>query len=193
MSEFDELPETFDPSTHEGTDQPIPSEWYSAQIVETSVEHARNGNGTYLLAVFEILSGDYKGRRIFHNITLQNASQQAVEIGQRLLKDIYDNVGVTGPTRDIQVMLFKPVMARVGIKRDRDGVYSDRNCITSVRPPDYQPKRARNASAATVAAAAHEQPAAAAPKPSAPSPTPRPAASPTSKPATPQGDAPWRS
>jgi uncharacterized protein DUF669 len=188
MSEFDELPETFDPSTHEGTDQPIPSEWYSAQIVETSVEHARNGNGTYLLAVFEILSGDYKGRRIFHNITLQNASQQAVEIGQRLLKDIYDNVGVTGPTRDIQVMLFKPVMARVGIKRDKDGVYADRNCITSVRSPDYQPpKQRRNTSAA--AAPPREQSAApAAPKSPAPSPTP----SPTPKPATPQGDAPWR-
>ena len=195
MSEFDELPEVFDPSTHEGTDlKPIPADWYSAQIVENSVEHAKNGNGTYLLAVFEILSGDYKGRRIFHNITLQNSSQQAVEIGQRLLKDIYDNVGVTGPTRDIQVMLFKPVMARVGIKRDKDGVYPDRNCIISVRSPDYQPpKRGRNASAATVVAAAHEQPAAAAPKPFAPSPTPKPAASPTSKPATPQGDAPWRS
>jgi hypothetical protein len=187
MSEFDELPEVFDPSTHEGTDlKPIPADWYSAQIVENSVEHAKNGNGTYLLAVFEILSGDYKSRRIFHNITLQNASQQAVEIGQRLLKDIYESVGVTGPTRDIQVMRFKPVMARVGIKRDRDGVYPDRNCVTSVKPPDYQPpKRARNASAATVAAPPHEQPAApAAPKPSAPSLTP--------KPATPQGDAPWR-
>jgi hypothetical protein len=194
MSEFDELPEIFDPSTHKGTDfEPFPPGWYSAQIIEDSVEHAKNGNGMYLLAVFEILSGDHHGRKIYQNITLQNASQQAVEIGQRLLADIYTAVGITAPTRDIGVMLFKPVMARVGIKRDRDGVYSDRNCITSVRPPDYQPKRARNASAATVAAAAHEQPAAAAPKPSAPSPTPRPAASSTSKPATPQGDAPWRS
>ena len=40
-------------------------------------------------------------------------------------------------------MLFKPVMVRVGIKRDKDGVYPDRNCVTSVKPPDYQPKRGR--------------------------------------------------
>jgi hypothetical protein len=189
MSEFDELPETFDPSTHEGTDlKPIPPGWYSAQIVENSVEHAKNGNGTYLLAVFEILGDDYKGRRIFHNITLQNASQQAVEIGQRLLKDIYDNVGVTGPTRDIQVMLFKPVMARVGIKRDKDGVYADRNCITSVRSPDYQPSKQRRNTSAAAAPPREQSTAPAAPKSPAPSPTP----SPTPKPATPQGDAPWR-
>src|SRR5215831_4644826 len=88
MSEFDELPETFDPSTHEGTRdlEPFPPGWYPAQIVENSIECAKNGNGTYLLAVFEILSGEHKGR-VYQNVTLQNVSQQAVEIGQRLLKD----------------------------------------------------------------------------------------------------------
>jgi hypothetical protein len=195
MSEFDELPEIFDPSTHKGTDfEPFPPGWYSAQIIENSVEHAKNGNGMYLLAVFEILSGDHHGRKIYQNITLQNASQQAVEIGQRLLADIYTAVGITAPTRDIGVMLFKPVKARVAIKRDRDGVWPDRNSVTQVKPPDYQPpKRGRNASVATVAAAAHEQPAAVAvPKPSASSPTPS-APSPMPKPATPKGDAPWRS
>ena len=41
-------------------------------------------------------------------------------------------------------MLFKPVMARVGIKRDKDGIYPDRNCHHPGKPPDYQPKRGRN-------------------------------------------------
>jgi hypothetical protein len=185
MPEFDELPEIFDPSTHEGTRdfEPFPPGWYQAQMIESSVEHARNGNGTYLLAVFEILSGDYRSRKIYQNVTLQNANLQAVEIGQRLLADIYTAIGITTPTKDIGVMLFKPVMVRVGIKRDKDGVYPDRNCIISVRPPDYQPKRGRNASATTVAAPPHEQPAA------APSPTP----SSTPKSAAARGDAPWRS
>src|SRR5262245_59853859 len=47
------------------------------------------GNGTYLLAVCEILSNEHKGRRVYQNVTLQNVNQQAVEIGQRLLTDIY--------------------------------------------------------------------------------------------------------
>jgi hypothetical protein len=192
MSEFDELPETFDPSTHEGTDlKPIPPGWYQAQIVENSVEYAKNGNGTYLLAVFEILSSEHKGRRVYQNVTLQNVNQQAVEIGQRLLKDIYDSVGVTGPTRDIQVMLFKPVMARTGIKVDKDGIYPDRNCVTQVRPPDYQPKRGRNAlTPATAATPPREEAALAAPKSPAPS-SPAPSSAP--KPTALRGDAPWRS
>jgi len=183
---LDELPEIFDPSTHEGTDlKPIPPGWYQAQIVENSVEHAQNGNGTYLLAVFEILSSEHKGRRVYQNVTLQNVNQQAVEIGQRLLKDIYDSVGVTGPTRDIQVMLFKPVMARIGIKVDKDGIYPDRNCVTQVKSPDYQPKRGR-----TAATPPREEAVPAAPKSPAPSFS---APSSASKPAAVRGDAPWRS
>ena len=102
---------------------------------------ASNGNGNYLLAVFEILDGEFRGRKIYQNITLQNASQQAVEIGARLLTDIYTAIGHTGPTKDIRLMLFKPVTARVGIKRDKDGIYPDRNAVAQVKPPDYQPKR----------------------------------------------------
>ena len=143
MTNIFELPETFDPGAHEGTRdlEPMPIGWYQAQIIETEVRDASNGNGTYLLAVFEILAGDHRGRKIFQNVTLQNANQQAVEIGQRLLTDIYTAVGHSGPTRDIRVLLFKPVMARVGIKRDKDGIYPDRNAITQVKPPDFQPKR----------------------------------------------------
>ena len=83
MTDIFELPETFDPGAHEGTRdlEPMPIGWYQAQIVESEVRDASNGNGTYLLAVFEILDGEYQGRKIFQNVTLQNANQQAVEIG----------------------------------------------------------------------------------------------------------------
>jgi uncharacterized protein DUF669 len=135
----DELPETFDPGAHSSTDC-VPPGWYSAHVIEATVCDARNGNGTYLLAVFEILAGEYKNRKIFQNVTLQNASQQAVEIGARLLKDMYEAIGHAGPTRSTGILLYKPVMARVGIKRDNDGVYDDRNCISKVKGPDYQPK-----------------------------------------------------
>jgi hypothetical protein len=179
MSDYFGLPETFDPSAHEGTRdlECIPIAWYQAQLIENEIRHARNGNGSYLLAIFEILDGEFRGRKVYQNITLQNDNQQAVEIGQRLLTDIYKAVGHTTPTRDIRVMLFKPVMARVGIKRDKDGVFPDRNVVTSVRPPDWQPKRGRGIATSSGAPAA---PAAPASQQAAP------------KPATPSGDAPWR-
>ena len=120
-----ELPETFDPAPIEAP-AAYPPRMVSGADHRSSVRDASNGNGTYLLAVFEILAGEYKSRKIFQNVTLQNTSQQAVEIGARLLKDIYKAVGHAGPTRSTGILLFKPVKARVGIKRDKDGVYDDR-------------------------------------------------------------------
>jgi hypothetical protein len=192
MSEYDELPETFDPSAHEGTRdlECIPSGWYRVQMIENEVRDALNGNGTYLLAIFEILEGEYRGRKIYQNVTLRNQNQQAVEIGQRLLTDIYTAVGITVPTKDIRVMLFKPAMARLGIKRDKDGVYPDRNCVTSVRPPDYQPKRGRNTPPTSTPCTTSTPPWETGPK----STPPKAAApqSPTSNSAAPRGDTPWR-
>src|SRR5262245_26403687 len=143
MSYHDKLPEMFDPCANEGTQdlQPIPSGWYLAHIVEAEVRDAANGNGNYLLAVFEVLEGDHTHRKIYQNVTLANASQQAVEIGKRLLTDIYTACGITEPTQEIDVLLYKPVKVRVAIKRDPAGEYPDANRIYAVRPQDFTPKR----------------------------------------------------
>jgi len=148
MSYHDQLPEMFDPSAHQGTEdlQPIPAGWYLAHIVEAGVCDAANCNGNYVLAVFEVLEGDYLHRKIYQNVTLNNSSQQAVEIGKRLLTDIYTACGITGPTQETGVLLYKPVMIRVGIKRDPSGEYPDRNRVFAVRPQDYSPKRGPSAS-----------------------------------------------
>jgi len=166
-SYHDQLPEMFDPGAQEGTNfAPIPTGWYPAHIVEVEVRDAANGNGSYLFSVFEITEGEHKARKIFQNVTLTNASQQAVEIGRRLLTDVYLACGGTGPTQDIGVLLYKPVKIRVGTKRDPDGVYPDGNRVNAVRPPDYEPKRGRVAPAST-------------------NPNPMPSAT------APKGDRPW--
>ena len=76
-----------------------------------------------MLAVFEILEGAHKGRKIFQNVTLTNENQQAVEIGTRLLKDIYASRSRPGRRKNLEVLLYKPVKVRLGIKRDKDGIY----------------------------------------------------------------------
>ena len=127
-----ELPEVFDPSQYAGTTDlvPIPPGWQSAHIVEASYKEVlNNSTSTYMLAVFEIIEGEHKGRKIFQNVTLTNQNQQAVEIGQRLLTDICNALKI-GPLKNLEVLLYKPMKVRIGIKRDRDGVYPDRNQIT---------------------------------------------------------------
>ena len=133
-----------------GTDCVLPG-WYSCTYHRgCCVRCAQRQSGLILLAdSSKSLAGEYKNRKIFQNVTLQNASQQAVEIGARLLKDMYEAVGHAGPTRSTGILLYKPVMARVGIKRDNDGVYDDKNCISKVKGPDYQPKGASGPSKAS--------------------------------------------
>jgi len=182
MSNDFELPEVFDPSQYEGTADlvPIPPGWQSAQIVEASCKEAQNNSSsTYVLAVFEVTEGAHKGRKIFQNVTLTNQNQQAVEIGQRLLTDICNALKI-GPLKNLEVLLYKPMKVRIGIKRDRDGVYPDRNQITQVRSHDFVPKRGGGS---TSVAAPLPQPSSAATSPPSVS---RPA------PATPGGSAPWR-
>ena len=179
-----ELPEIFDPSQYAGTTDlvPIPPGWQSAQIVEASRKEALNNSAsTYVLAVFEILEGAHKGRKIFQNVTLTNANQQAVEIGTRLLKDICESVK-TGPLKNLEVLLYKPVKVRLGIKRDKDGIYPDRNQVTQVRPYDYEPPKRGGGPA--LAFPSSPQPAGSGSAAASP---PSPSA-----PATPGGSAPWR-
>jgi len=182
MSNDFELPEVFDPSQYEGTADfvPIRPSWQSAQIVEVSRKEAQNNSSsTYILAVFEIIEGEHKGRKIFQNITLTNQNQQAVEIGQRLLTDICNALKI-GSLKNLEVLQYKPMKVRVGIKRDKDGVYPDRNQISQVRPYDFVPKQRGGGSTSVTA------------------PLPQPASSgsattsPPSAPATLGGSAPWR-
>jgi hypothetical protein len=144
MSFYDKLPEMFDPSAQEGTTggpPPIPAGWYLALIIEAEVRDTQKGDGNYLFTTFEILDGDYLHRKVFQNIILNLPSEQAVEIGKRLLTDIYTSCGITEATQEIDVLLFKPVKIRVAIQRDQSGEFGDRNRIYSVRPQDFIPKR----------------------------------------------------
>ena len=94
-----ELPEIFDPSQYAGTTDlvPIPPGWQSAHIVEASYKEVlNNSTSTYMLAVFEIIEGEHKGRKIFQNVTLTNRNQQAVEIGQQLFDQERDDYRFPG-------------------------------------------------------------------------------------------------
>jgi hypothetical protein len=200
-SEF-ELPEVFDPSLYEGTADllPIPNGWYSAHIVEASHREALNNSAsTYLLAVFEVLTEQYKGRKIFHNITLTNQNQTAVTIGQHLLTDICRALKIE-QLQNLEVLLYKPAQVRVGIKRDKDGIYPDKNQITQVRPYDYAPPRRGGAFSSSPQPAglgspsASPQPAGSGSATASPSSSasPSPSPSPAPAPAAPGGSAPWR-
>lgn len=78
---------------------PLPAGEYRAIIVESEVgetKKKREGQaqeGTILKLTWEVIEGEFEGRRIFDNINLANDNQQAVEIGQRQLSGICHATG----------------------------------------------------------------------------------------------------
>ena len=170
-----QFPETFDPTTQEGNSWDVlPVGEYVAQVVEASIQQPNSGDGYHLALTWKIIEGDYEGRQVWQRITYLHSSEQAQTIGRKTLKDLCDALGVNEQVKDAEVFLFKPVRIRLGIERDKQGVYPDKNRITRNLPLEAKSEEAEQP----------EQPA----KPVAA--TKVASAAKTSKPA-PAGPAPW--
>ena len=167
-----EFPETFDPTTQEGNSWDVlPASEYVAHAVEASIQQPHSGDGYYLALTWKIIEGDYGGRQVWQRITYLHSSEQAQTIGRKMLKDLCVATGVAEQVDNAEVFLFKRVRIRLGIERDKQGVYPDKNRISGILPLEAkseEPEQPAKPVAATKVASAAK----------------------TSKPA-PAGPAPW--
>jgi hypothetical protein len=167
-----QFPETFDPTTQEGNSWDLmPVGRYVAQIVEASIQQPKSGDGCYLVLTWKIVKGEFQGRQLWQWIALSHSNEQTQTIGRKTLKDLCVALDVNEHVNDAEVFLFKPASIRLGIERDKQGVYPDRNKISRILPYEAQSEEpeqpAKPAAATNVASAAK---------------TPKPA---------PAGPAPW--
>jgi len=72
---------------------PIPSDWYDAMIDESEMKPTSAGNGQYLQLRFNILSGQFSGRKVFTRLNLINPNQTAVNIAYGDLSAICRAIG----------------------------------------------------------------------------------------------------
>lgn len=82
---------------------PIPAGKYQAVITESEAKATKNGSGTYLQFTFEIIDGEYKGRKIWERLNLANPNAQAVAISRGRLSAICRAVGVMTPRDSIEL------------------------------------------------------------------------------------------
>jgi hypothetical protein len=165
MTDFSEV---FDPSQYEGsTFDLLPIGIYSAQIIEAEVTVPQSNDGQGVKLVWQITEGEYEKRQVWQNITFVHSSARAQEIGRRELKDLCDACGITTNISNPEPFKFIPCKIRVGIKKDKDGIYDDKNVVTRVWPASYEPPGSR---------ARPPKPQAASPKPTPSAPGPRPQA-----------------
>jgi Protein of unknown function (DUF669) len=130
------LPETFNPSTEEGSHfDVVPIGSYTAQVVDACVARPQNGNGYYVGLSWQITEGEYENRYVFQNITIQHSNEQATTVGRRQFKDLCVACGIDEQVTNVDVFKFIPCTIRVGIEKDKkQGIYPDKNRVSRILP-----------------------------------------------------------
>ena len=131
----------------------LPVGEYVAQIVEAA--SSSRIRRRLLLRDLEIIEGDSEGRQIWQRITYLHLSEQAQTIGRKMLKDLCLSTDVAEEVHDAEVFLFKPVRLRLGIEKDKQGIYADRTGlrIMPLETKSAEPDPTKPAIPATKAAA----------------------------------------
>lgn len=99
-----------------GTPDPVPAGWYNVMIDQSEEKPAGSGNGSYLELRFNVLDGQYAGRKLFHRLNLKNQNAQAVEIAFGQLSAICHAVNVLD-VPDSQVLHGIPLKVKVKVRQ----------------------------------------------------------------------------
>lgn len=108
----------------------LPAGEYLAQIVDSDMKPTKKNDGQYAELTFEVMDGEFKSRRVWARLNLDNPNPKAVEIAQRDLSSICHAAGKL-QIRDTQELHYKPMVIRVEVSK-RDG-YADSNEIKAYK------------------------------------------------------------
>jgi hypothetical protein len=124
----------FNPAEEEGTRfDLIPAGTYPVEITEAKVSATRNGHGQQLHLTGRIIEGSHEGRVFWDSIMFAHVNQMAVKIGRARIKDYCVALGIKERITNPETFKFKPFFATFTIRKDKDGVYPDKNVVTRVR------------------------------------------------------------
>jgi hypothetical protein len=124
MAQFNFDASTVAPQASSG---PVPAGTYLAQIIESDVAPLKSGKGTGLKLTFEIIDGQYKGRRIWENLNIQHENDETQRIAQSQLSALCHAVNVI-KLQDTAALHHKPVHVRV-VVREAQGQFQASNNI----------------------------------------------------------------
>ena len=111
---------------------PIPAGWYNAVIDESEMKPTRDGSGTYLALRFNIIDGQYAGRKVFTRLNLRNQNPVAQDIAQKQLSTICHVVNVL-QIQDSSQLHALPLQIRVKVTTDPTGQYEPSNEISGYK------------------------------------------------------------
>jgi hypothetical protein len=99
--------------------QPLPEGKYEAVITDSDVRATRAGNGSYIQLEFEIVSGEYRGRRLWGRYNIENPNPDAVRIGRSQFAAVCRAVNIPAP-RDTSELHNLSLILSVKCQKQRD-------------------------------------------------------------------------
>lgn len=105
----------------------LPKGRYVVMCEKSEVKLTKKGTGHILLLVFVVTEGEYKKKKIYDYVNIQNENPVAQRIGQQHLAGFCHAVGITQLDNSFQLHGI-PVEVEVGVREDKDG-YGAKNII----------------------------------------------------------------
>ena len=121
-----------DASNVEGEVEIIPAGEYPAIITESDYVPTKGGTGMILKLTWTILDGEYKGRKVFENLNLENKNPQAEQIAKASFNSILFACGIQS-VQDSSQLHGKPVLIKVKVKPET-AEYSAKNEVKKHSP-----------------------------------------------------------
>lgn len=133
------LLEAFDADQHEEMSdfEPIPVGVYPVQISNSDIVVTKAKDGKYIKLEFSVLSGEFKGRKIWTNLNIVNKNPVTVEIANKELTSIVKACGKR-KIQDTVELHGIPIMMTVGIK-PASGDFGPQNVPKKYEPTGVKP------------------------------------------------------
>ncbi|MCG3178614.1 MAG: hypothetical protein BIFFINMI_00942 [Phycisphaerae bacterium] len=98
---------------------PIPAGKYLAAITDSEMKDTKAGDGKYLQLTFTVLDGEYKNRKVWARLNLNNPKPETVKIARAELSAVCRAVGVLQPKDSVELHNI-PLLITVKCKNRED-------------------------------------------------------------------------
>jgi len=143
-----------------GSFEPLPAGWYTANITQAELKTTAAGDGQYIKLRYDITGPTHQGRVVFGNLNIKNANPKAEEIGRQQLGDIMRAIGLAKVT-DTDQLIGGQIAIKLEVKEDAQ--YGASNEVKGFKSVSGSVAPAASATPATASAPAPAKPAKAAP------------------------------
>lgn len=127
------LPGGFNSEEHDDMGfTPLPKGDYLMEIVESDYKENSKKNGHYLQLVREVIEGEYKGRKFYSNLNLDNPNTTARELAGKEFAQTCRACGVVN-VEDSEELHNIPHMVSLAIKKG-DQNNPDQNRVIDIQP-----------------------------------------------------------